>query len=335
MDYQTHELFHSAFRATRQDSIPYANINLPQSQQPKRDSAVGATRIQFVDQAEIKPEYHEIDRKYLDLILGSRRWKLTASASGSIQTQHYFGNGSAEIKVEGMFDALLGRTSGGIFTNDDQTRIYTRSFDDGAVSQLEGNGYEVNSYESSEEKLVPRSEYYITDNNGGARVEINISMFPIFRVNLYGITLVQTPEESKVVTTNFNYSESYPKAGNFKLTGKHDGGCAGIGLSFVVYGLYITQDKCYIDFDCVFSTGDAFSGGSVNISKEELFYFTYDHETGNYIQKSKVHQSSVPMTIFGTPNSQYKLYQSSGYEGPFDGASVSNITIDIVQEEAI
>ena len=41
------------------------------------------------------------------------------------------------------------------------------------------------------------------------------------------------------------------------------------------------------------------------------------------------------MTIFGTPNSQYKLYQSSGYEGPFDGASVSNITIDIVQEEAI
>ena len=41
------------------------------------------------------------------------------------------------------------------------------------------------------------------------------------------------------------------------------------------------------------------------------------------------------MTIFGTTNSQYKLYQFDGYEGAFGGASVGNITVDIVQEEAI
>lgn len=325
--YQTHELFHDAFRGTWRDSISTSTV-------PKLESSVGATKILFVDSAPASA--HEIDKKYLDLILGSKKWKMTATVSATLEASNFWGvegsTGTADMHVEGMFDALHVTISTYYEGDYDESTTYTRNFDHGAVSQLEGYGYKAISSHGPRGAGTGAEEYTLRPMVPEYSNQPD-SPFPSLQYDQNGYkTQYNEGQPFQFVPTNFSASESYEKAGNFTATGQHNGPCVKSSLEFQVLKLYITPDGCYIDYALGFTFTEPFLTADIMLSSAPIEYFDWmamDMDAG---LSTHNYQEVAPVTVFGKSTEAYGLWHERGFVIP--SAAVNNITIDIEQVEA-
>lgn len=329
MDYQTHELFHDSYTQTFYDSI--VGGYLPPSQYPKRDSSIGATRVLFLSDSEASgtPYYVEINKKYLDLILASRRWKVTASVSGTLGTSNMpteggFNNTNFSLSCEGMFDyADASSYSSQYGSSSEYVNIATRNFDNGAISQLEGTKYKTEIYKTDGSISFGSTESIL---GSGTETTSPASILPYFNVSSsFNIPFGGATSQSS------NLDSDYGKSGNIKIQSTCGNNIAGVGLRFDVRALIVTESKCYIAFQLGFNVTNVIFDYSATISETPIYNMNFYYETPPQII---VLQNSVAVNVCGTQDSRYKMYQQTGSDSGVVG-SINSINIDILQVEAL